>query len=346
MSAIYIYGSGAVTPAGWGLAALSDALNRGQPIATKPVERPGNQPQLRARTVPPPSPRPSFLAHPRLRRASPIVHYTVAAALEALNGSPLPLPPPDRMGLVFCTVCGSMRYTNRFFAETLADPATASPLVFPETVFNSPASHLAAYLGHTGVSYTLLGDQGVFLQGLATAAHWLNELRVDACLVVAAEETDWTMADALHLFSRRAVPSEGAAAFYLRRLPAPHLPALPCLAAVTSQHLYAANRSRLEAARAMRAELPPARDRMLLVDGRQGAPRFDQVEETLWRDWPFDRQSPKCLLGEGLAAAAGWQCVAAVQALARGTCTSALVSSVGCNQQAIGALFEITDAKR
>ncbi len=338
MSAICIHGAGAVTPAGWGLTALADALARGQPLAANPVERPGSRPRLRARTVPPAAPRPAFLAHPRLRRASPIAHYTVFAALEALGSSPLPPPPPDRLGVVFCTVCGSMRYTNRFFAETLADPATASPLVFPETVFNSPASHLAAYLARAGVNYTLLGDQGVFLQGLATAADWLDDGDADGCLVIAAEETDWTMAEALHLFSRQVVPSEGAAALYLRRLPGRDHP-LPCLAAVTSPQLYAGDRSRLEAARAMRAELPPSQAETLLVDGLQDAPRFDRVEETLWHDWPFARQSPKRVLGEGLAAATGWQCVAAVQALARQACTSAIVSAVGCNQQAIGARF-------
>jgi len=40
-------------------------------------------------------------------------------------------------------------------------------MIFPETVFNSSASHLAAYLGSAGVNYTLVGDAGTFLQGLA-----------------------------------------------------------------------------------------------------------------------------------------------------------------------------------
>ena len=68
---------------------------------------------------------------------------------------------------------GSVNYSRRFYDETLKDPATASPLVFPETVFNAPASHLAALLGTTAINYTLVGDPGTFLQGIALAADWL-----------------------------------------------------------------------------------------------------------------------------------------------------------------------------
>ena len=47
----------------------------------------------------------------------------------------------------------------------------------------------------------------------------------------------------------------------------------------------------------------------------------------------------KKILGEGLMAAAAWQCVAAVDALRHNNFSAATVSIVGCNQQAIGARF-------
>jgi hypothetical protein len=46
-------------------------------------------------------------------------------------------------------------------------------------------------------------------------------------------------------------------------------------------------------------------------------------------------------MGEGLMAAAAWQCLAAIHALQRRTCSSAVVSVVGCNQQAIAAQFNL-----
>jgi 3-oxoacyl-(acyl-carrier-protein) synthase len=83
-------------------------------------------------------------------------------------------------------------------------------MIFPETVFNSSASHLGAFLGSSEISYTLVGDAGIFLQGLAVAAGWLANGLAEACVVIGAEEPDWTAADALRLFDRRAVHASGA----------------------------------------------------------------------------------------------------------------------------------------
>ena len=86
------------------------------------------------------------------------------------------------LGIIVCVLSGCVNYSRRFYDETLKDPGTASPLVFPETVFNAPASHISAFLGSMAVNYTLVGDAGTFLQGLATGANWLIEGKVSECL--------------------------------------------------------------------------------------------------------------------------------------------------------------------
>src|SRR5882724_13315572 len=215
---IFIHGIGAVSPAGWGVLPLREALAKGEPMPVKELARPGWTRSLRVRPVPPPSPRPDFLAHARLRRASPITQYAVAAALEALGDDAARVSSGSlRLGIVFCVMTGCVNYSRRFYDETLKDPATASPLVFPETVFNAPSSHLASLLGTTAINYTLVGDPGTFLQGLALAADWLLCDRIDGCLVVGAEEMDWLTAEAVGLFAQGAQTSEGAGALYLRR---------------------------------------------------------------------------------------------------------------------------------
>jgi len=55
--------------------------------------------------------------------------------------------------------------------------------------------------------------------------------------------------------------------------------------------------------------------------------------------------SPKVVLGEGLAAASAWQCVAAIDALRQQRFSAASISVVGCNEQAIGAHFVIQNSK-
>jgi hypothetical protein len=330
-----VVGWGAVSPAGWGMLPFREALARNEPWPTQPLVWHGDARPLHVRAVPAAHPRPPFLAHPRMRRTSPLAQYLVAAALEAIGTGEKP-PATSRIGIVLCVMAGCVNYSKRFYAETLANPATASPLIFPETVFNAPASHLAALLGTGEINYTLVGDPGTYLQGLAVAAQWLLEDRVDGCLVAGAEEKDWMTSAALQMLNPGSVLSEGAGALYLRRVaPGEAI----TLEAVTSPQLYTAGRARSEAAGAMRAELPPGSPGDLLCDSAQGIAAEDAAERAAWQSWAGARLSPKRILGEAFNASAAWQCVAAVDCLHRQSHPAAHVSVVGCNEQTIGARF-------
>jgi 3-oxoacyl-(acyl-carrier-protein) synthase len=338
MNHIFVQGCGAVSPAGWGVPALCHALQAAEPLPAQTLPGPDGRPACRARTVPAPATRLAPLSHPRLRRASAISQFALAAALEALEAGSVFQAGFTRLGIVTGTHAACLRYSERFYAEVLRDPATASPLLFPETVVNAPASHLAAYLGGAALTYSLIGDQTAFVQALAVAAGWLVQDRVDLCLVVGAEESAWTVASALRRFARAHVHSEGAGAMVLARSPGSS-PGIR-LERVTGAHLYAGHPTRLAAAKSMRGDFPPAQPHELLVDARCGSARVDQAETAAWQDWHGLRLSPRATLGEGLGAATAWQCVAACAALAAGAATAANVSVVGGNLQALGARFE------
>lgn len=338
MSRVFVRGIGAVSPAGWGVGALRDCLAAGAPLATQPMERPLWPQPLPYRTVPALKPLPAFFNHPRFRRTSPISQYAMAAAGEALGADAARVRAGGlSLGVVFCVMAGCVNYSRRFYDEVLGNPATASPLVFPETVFNAPASHIAALLGAGGINYTLVGDQGTYLQAVALAADWLASGRVAACLVLAAEEVDWMMVDAFQMFNRDTVVSAGAGALYLTG-EAASAGAVE-LSAVTDAQCFSAQQSRRLALGKMRAELPPAAPDHLLCDSRQNIPAMDADEAAAWQDWRGARISPKAILGEALMAATAWQCVAAVDALQQGRHPAASVSAAGSNQQAIGAHF-------
>ncbi len=340
MSRVFIHGLGAVSPAGWGAPALRAALAAKEPLPVTPLARPGWQKALSVRPVPPPSARPEFLAHPRLRRSSLIAQHTVASALEALGEDAARVSAGSlRLGVVVCLMAGCVTYSRRFCEEMFRDPATASPLIFPETVFNAPASHLAAYLGSSGINYTLVGDEGAFVQGLALAANWLLNGVVDSCVVAGGEELDWIVADAMRLFQRRAIHSAGAGALYLKCESSPDAKSQIELAGVTDSFSFIHYSDRVAAAGRMRAQLPPVGDNELLCLGTQNLPSYDAAELAAWRDWSGPRVAPKEILGEAFAAAAAWQCVAACAALQRGECAAANVSVIGVNQQVIGARF-------
>lgn len=318
MSRVFVHGWGAVSPAGWTAAALTDACSRGEPIPPQSLVRLGQTQPLAARKVPAPTPRPAFLGHPRLRRTSPITHFAVGAASEALGSDATKVMAGElRLGIVFCAFTGCVGYSRRFYDEVLREPATASPLIFPETVFNAPASHLAAYFGSPAVNYTLLGDEGEFLKGVALAAEWLLAEQVDGCLVVGAEEADWLSAEALRLLSPGAVPAEGAGALYLRREPGPVE-----LVAVTSPQLFQNRAERAAALARVRSEWQP-----------WVPPEAAVVTNA------FGADNRISALGEGLGALGAWQAVAAVADLAGCDAGSAVVETVGLNEQVVAAVW-------
>ncbi len=335
MSRVFLHGLGAVSPAGWGVSALGKALLENIPLPTQPLVRPGRAQPLHVRRVPAPASRPSFLAHPRLRRTSPITHFAVAAAAEALGGDAARVATGElRLGIIYCAFAGCVSYSRRFYDETLRDPATASPLAFPETVFNAPASHLAAFFGTKAVNYTLVGDQGEFVKALALAADWLLTGRVDGCLVVGAEESDWLAADALRLVTPSAVVAEGAGAVYLRTDPG-----AVELVAVNEPQLFTHVLGRVGAVQKSRAQLGGhVEPDFLLVTGAAD-PTADKAAEPDWMSRAKRRVSPQAVLGEGLGAASAWQTVTAAEGLLRGEAMQAVIDVVGSNEQAVAAVL-------
>lgn len=331
MTNVFISGLGAVSPAGWSVANLRQAVEGKNPFSAQELHRPGRDTPLPVLRVPPPPSRPPFLAHPRLRRSSPISQFALAAVLEALG--PRADDPAFRANtaVIACVFSGCVNYSRRFYDETLKDPATASPLLFPETVFNAPASHISAFLGASAINYTLVGDAGTILTGLALAAHWLLSGQATHCILVGAEEIDWLTADALHLFDRSKNLSEGAGALLLTLDPAG---ALARLTAVTDEFLYPRH-GKMNALAKMRAQLESTGPATLLCDSTSSARGISKQESSLWHDWTAARLSPRKILGEGLMAAAAWQLV-----LAAASRQTARVSIAGFHQHAIGARLE------
>jgi len=137
---------------------------------------------------------------PRLRRSGTISLLGAAAGFNAFADAGLK-PDVDlsaRIAVVFAICSGGVNYTRRFYHEIVKQGANgASPILFPETVYNAAASHLAALLGVNGQSYTLVGDSSVGLGAIHFATELLTiQPQLDRCLVVGTEEADWLLADA------------------------------------------------------------------------------------------------------------------------------------------------------
>lgn len=297
-----IAGLGWVTPLGAELDGVFTALRAGAIAEAKPVQNPETGRVLECRPVPP-----KLVEHlarnPRLRRSSPISYFAVAAAQAALADAGITAD--ARTALVFAVSDGGVIYTRRFYDQIVKQGANAaSPLLFPETVYNAPASHLAAVLGLDGASYTLVGDDSIGLTALHFGAQLLALGECDRVVVVGCEEVDWILCEAFHDWRLAGTPlAEGAGAIVLTREGGVPLQTSPGVAFAR----------RHESAAALRSAI-----------GEMHA----------------DFTSPRLAsqLGEAPGASALWQLIYATLTVRRGEAATALVPVVGFNQQAAAAL--------
>ena len=315
MNGIQVLGCGVVSPAGWGIGPFRTAMENGTGLKTVEETGAGGR-TWRMRRVPAREGRPAWMLNPRMRRSGLISQYAMAAAWEALGGEG-GRDGWEGLGVICCVMGGSVVYSRRFYTEVLEDPSTASPLLFPETVFNAPASHVGAVLGAGGRNDTLVGDQSMFVAALVQAADWMERGEVKSCLVIGAEEADWTTAEAGQVFRRRTVSGEGAAAIWLGRGPG-----LIGLRRVTEAQVYRRGVTRAEAMAKVRAELGLA----------EGMPVFGSGGGAGVRDL-------ETVFGDGRGAMGGWACVAAADAVTSGGSTEAGVCVAGSNLAGIGAVW-------
>ncbi len=228
-----IAGMGWVTPLGNGVDTVWERLLHGDEASATPIsEQLGDRSYCAFRV---PESALTGLAHPRLRRASVISRFAATAGLEALQAAGVKVDSQnaERIALIFAISNGGVIYTKRFYRDVVETGAqSASPLLFPETVFNAPASHLSAILGITGATYTVVGDGAVGLLAIKMAEDVMTNKSLDCCLVVGTEEIDWLLCDAyrrwrllrsappIEPFSKQKrgmILSEGAGAIVLSR---------------------------------------------------------------------------------------------------------------------------------
>ena len=192
-----IAGMGWVTPLGTGIDSVWERLLQGEEACATTISEQFADRVYSVFRVPDSALK--GFSHPRLRRASAISRFAAAAGLHALDSAGIKLESQnaERIALIFAISNGGVTYTKRFYREIVGIGAqAASPLLFPETVFNAPASHLAAILGLTGATYTLVGDGAVGVAAITMAEELMANEALDWCLVVATEEIDWLLCDA------------------------------------------------------------------------------------------------------------------------------------------------------
>jgi len=340
-----IAGRSWVTPLGSGVDDVWQQLVAGETAPVEILENEKNGARYLVRRVPSSTPFPS---HPRLRRASAISRFAAAAGLTALRQAKQPLPPLDRIALVFAISNGGVIYTRRFYADIVKSGAqSASPMLFPETVFNAPASHLAAILGISGASYTVVGDGAVGILALKLAEDLIASSDLDACLVVAAEEVDPLVCEAYRQWrflrdpkkpetGRGMIMSEGAGAVLLKRSHG----GIEIDQIVPGANFF----RRSQASARLGSVVSRLKNEIGFCVGSANGTFIDRAEHAAVGD-ELPLYAPKIALGESVGASVFWQLITAANALETGTLpgsskppvkSRALVLACGLNQQTGG----------
>jgi 3-oxoacyl-(acyl-carrier-protein) synthase len=341
-----IAGMSWVTPLGSDVGDVWQRLLAGETAPVEILENEQNGARYLVRRVPAKTP---FPAHPRLRRASAISRFAAAAGLAALARVK---PAPSRIALVFAVSNGGVTYTRRFYSEIVASGAqAASPLLFPETVFNAPASHLAAILGINGASYTVVGDGAVGVLALKLAEDLLASDDLDSCLVVGAEEIDPVVCEAYRQWrflrnpgkpdtGRGMIMSEGAGALLLERS---NDGGIGIEQITPGANFF----RRSEVLARLKGVIAQLEDEIGFGVGSANGTFIDRAERAaVGNELPL--YSPKIALGESVGASIFWQLIVAAQALKTGTLpgglelpanSRALVLACGLNQQTGGLIL-------
>jgi 3-oxoacyl-(acyl-carrier-protein) synthase len=341
---IFITGAGWITPLGAGLAEVWDAILAGAPPPLRELDGPpGHAPHVAASV--PPALVEAVARNPRLRRSSNISLFAAAACLDALRDAGLDAASPGRCALIFAVSDGGVIYTRKFYDQVVRGGA-GSPLLFPETVYNAPCSHVAALLGLDGITYTLVGDASVGLSAVALGVELLAGGQVDHCLVAGAAEADWVLVEAYRQWrlsapavrigsNRGALIADGAAAIVLGREGACRLEAVS--GGVPFFRRAAASASLAAAL----AQLPPLGSATRVISSANGT-FVDRAESAALEAAGISVARavfPKVSLGEAIGASALMQMVCAVESLRRDPYGKVLVPVIGLNHQASAALL-------
>jgi len=355
-----IAGMSWVTPLGSDIDDVWQRLLAGETAPVEILENEQNGARYLVRRVPAKTPFPS---HPRLRRASAISRFAAAAGLAALAQAKS-APSLDRIAVVFAISNGGVIYTRRFYAEIVKSGAqAASPLLFPETVFNAPASHLAAILQINGASYTVVGDGAVGILALKLAEDLLESDDLDCCLVVGAEEIDPVVCEAYRQWrflrdpnkptGRGMIVGEGAGAVLLERSDDGRVPSVAAAATAARIERIVPGRNfyrRSEAAAELGSVVGRLENGIGFGVGSANGTFIDRVERAAVGN-KIPLYSPKVALGESVGASIFWQVIAAAQALKTAALPGALslpaspralVLACGLNQQTGGVTLRLS----
>jgi hypothetical protein len=154
----------------------------------------------------------------KTRRLDRLSVWSLVAASLAIKDSGLDLDQVDRsrVAVVMATGLGCIELTEAFFRSASSHGwSHTDPILFPETLGNAPASHVARHFDLRGPNITI-GSKGLAAEcALLQAASLLRNRQADLALVLAGDTLTRSSYEWYEAAGLKFIPSEGVTAMVL-----------------------------------------------------------------------------------------------------------------------------------
>lgn len=215
MKEILLTGIGSVSPYGTLAGAIAP-----RPIAPRAITAWPASDESRAYLVEPFRPT-EIVPGLKTRRLDRLSVWSLVAASLAVKDAGLDINDPARVAVVSGTGLGCLELSEAFFRSANEHGwEQTDPILFPETLSNAPAGHIARHFGVRGPNLTVSSKGGSGECALLQAVSLLRNEQADAALVLAGDtltQGSYEWYEAAGWLARGFVPSEGVTALVLQQ---------------------------------------------------------------------------------------------------------------------------------
>lgn len=347
---VKIAGVGVVSNSGWGINALFKSIeNKNIPA---PVFQKSDVGSVATLPVPKDLPE-DFPRHKRFRRSSPISKFMAYATLDALGNERFGKIKNGEINIGISSYLqnGVVGFTRKFYTEVLDNPSFASPILFPETVFNAASSHISALLNCSNYNYTFIGEPTELIVAIDQSIDLLlSQKNIDGWLVLAGEELDWASSEAARLFNKNVIVGEGASAIYIEKNNNYNQKNI-CIEKLCGPYVYSPKQSISDIAKLIVDELSNAKNLNnngnIIFTGSEYNLKTHSIETKAWNDAfqnqpiSYDKVCISKYIGETMGVSMGLQTAIAIKYLLERKCKKTLLSFLGSSNQALGLSLTI-----
>ncbi|MFO0793633.1 MAG: beta-ketoacyl synthase N-terminal-like domain-containing protein [Candidatus Brocadiaceae bacterium] len=130
-----------------------------------------------------------YFPHGKFRRAAEISKYTIVAIKLAMDDANASALDRKKTGIIAGLTLGALNYTQSYHKLLITEGvASASPILFSDSLLNAPAGNASLSFGVNGPVHTLIGGKTTAAKSIMLASQIIALRTIDKAIVVSAEE--------------------------------------------------------------------------------------------------------------------------------------------------------------